>query len=236
MWPLPKLSIVDFSLKCCFSLFQTSTRRAFNEWVKAVAIELIRQTPLRDVKYLDILSFQGNWNLPDSNCDKDCNFNDNCASHSNPRTRCDICDKNRKFNNSCPSPANPLRRNSSFEEDDVVEEKYVQDLLKRCQNTENYVPVKDKLFLFESLCKLGRKVRSTEDVPSRVDATSSKRAKSLNDLTHNLGSHNAVREICKYFENKNNNCDSGSSFKIQRLGHSYNHLDHVNRYVEICNT
>lgn len=216
-------------------LFQISTRRAFDEWVKAVAIELIRQTPLGDVKYLDIFTFQDNWNPQDSNCDKDWNFNDNCAPQSNSRC-CDICDKNNQFNNSYPSTS-PLRTDSSFEEDVAIEEKYVQDLLRRCQNTESYVPVKDKLFLFESLCKLGRKVRSTEDVASRVGPTGNKRAKSLNDLSHSLGSHNAVREICKYFENKNNSSfDSRSAFKIQRLGNSYNHLNHVNRYVEICNT
>lgn len=217
-------------------LLQISTRRAFDEWVKAVAIELIRQTPLGDVKYLDIFTLQDSWNPQNSNCDKDWNFNENCASHANSKC-CDICDTNIHFNNSYPTAASPLRSDSSFEEDVVVEEKYVQDLLRRCQNTESYVPVKDKLFLFESLCKLGRKVRSTEDVPSKVGPTGSKRAKSLNDLSHSLGSHNAVREICKYFENKTNSTlDSRNSFKIQRLGNSYNHLDHVNGYVEICNS
>lgn len=210
------------------------TRRAFHEWVNAVAIELIRQTPLGDVKYLDILTFQDNWNLPESNCDKDCNFNDSCASQSDSSIHCDTCDHDRQFNNSYPS-ASPLRTDLSSEEDVAIEEKHVQDLLKRCQNTESYVPVKDKLILFESLCKLGRKVGNADDGPSRT--ASSKRAKSLNDLSHNLGSHKAVREICKYFENKKNSvCNSRSTLKIQRLGNSYNHLDHVNRYVDICNT
>lgn len=216
-------------------MFQTSTRSAFDEWVKAVAIELIRQTPLGDVKYLDIFTFQESWNQQNTNCDKDWNFNDSCASQSNTRY-CDLCDKNSQLNNSYP-PTSPLRTDSSFDEDVAIEEKYVQDLLRKCQNTESYVPVKDKLCLFETLCKLGRKVRSTEDVPSKVDASSNKRAKSLNDLSHNIGSQNVVREICKYFENKKTSSyDSRSSLKIHRLGNSYNHLDYVNRYVEICNT
>lgn len=190
-----------------------------------------------DVKYLDIFTFQDSWNQQNTNCDKDWNFNDNCASQSNSNSQyCDVCDKNSQFNNSYP-PASPLRAESSFEEGVAIEENYVQDLLRKCQNTENYVPVKDKLFLFESLCKLGRKVRSTEDVPSKVCETSNKRAKSLNDLSHNLVSQNVVREICKYFENKSNSSyDSRNSLKIRRLGNSYNHLDYVNRYVEICNT
>lgn len=213
-------------------LFQLSTRRALDEWVKAVAIELIRQTPLGDVKYLDIFTLQDSWSQQNTNCDKEWNFNGNCVSQENSKC-CDICDTHDQFNKSYPTSACSLRSDSSFEEDGIVEEKHVQDLLKRCQNTENYVPVKDKLFLFESLCKLGRKVRSTEDVPSRVAATSSKRAKSLNDLSHSSGSHNAVREMCKYFENKSNSSlDSRSAFKMERLGDSYNHLDHINRYVE----
>lgn len=217
-------------------MFQTSTRRAFDEFVKAVTIELIRQTPLGDVKYLDILTFQDNWNLPESNCDKDWNFNDSCSSESSLRTHCDVCDKKRHLNNSYPS-ASPLRTGSSLDEDDATDEQYVQDLLRRCQNTENYVPVKDKLCLFESLCKLGRKVRSTEDVAAKMASPGGKRAKSLNDLTHSLSSNRAVREICKYFENKkNSDYDSKSSFKIKRLGQSYSHLDYVNRYMEICNT
>lgn len=218
-----------------FFLFQTSARTSFDELVKAVAIELIRQTPLLDVKYLDILTFQDNWNPPENNCDKDCNFNDSSTSEiSSPD--CDVCDKNLQLNNSFPSASN-LRTDTSYGKDNAIQEKYVQDLLKRCQNTENYVPVKDKLFLFESLCKLGRKVRSTEDVPSKVGPPGGKRAKSLNDLTHNLGSNGAVRQICKYFENKNNmDYDSRNSCEIQRLGNSYNHLDRANRYVEICNT
>ncbi|CAH1993172.1 unnamed protein product [Acanthoscelides obtectus] len=101
-----------------------------------------------------------------------------------------------------------------------IEEKQVEDLMKKCQNAENYVPVKEKLFLFESLCKLGRKVRSTEDVSLKID-TSSKRARSLHDLS-NINSHIAVREICKYFENKNETQENTSEnqvvskFKLKR--------------------
>ncbi|VEN45481.1 unnamed protein product [Callosobruchus maculatus] len=97
-----------------------------------------------------------------------------------------------------PPPRTPEKVPGIPEE---IEEKQVEDLMKKCQNVENYVPVKEKLFLFESLCKLGRKVRSTEDVSLKIDTTS-KRARSLHDLS-NLNSHIAVREICKYFENKN---------------------------------
>lgn len=58
------------------------------------------------------------------------------------------------------------------------------------------MPVKEKLMLFESLCRLGRKVRSSEDVTtvrlSEVETT--KRARSLHDLSSCV----AVREMCRW--------------------------------------
>ncbi|XP_028135812.1 uncharacterized protein LOC114330606 [Diabrotica virgifera virgifera] len=173
---------------------QTADEKSFGEWVKTIAIELIRQTPLDAIKYLDILTIADCWNRREPTYEKDWNFNytPQKSQQPPPETTCKSCEQNQKS----PPPTPPKSVSSE------VEEKYVEDLLKKCQDTQSYVPVKEKLFLFESLCKLRRKVRSTEDVSLKPE-TSTKRARSLHDLS-NISSHNAVREICKYFENKTN--------------------------------
>ncbi|XP_044253694.1 uncharacterized protein LOC123004461 [Tribolium madens] len=148
---------------------QTADERSFEIWVKTIAIELIRQTPLEDVKYLDIFTLASYWGRKTS---KDCNSNYIEPPVENP---CAVCVTN-------------------------IEEKNIENLLKKCQNAESYVPVKEKLILFESLCKLGRKVRSTEDVSCKA-ASGTKRARSMHDLS-NFSPQSAVREICKYFEIK----------------------------------
>lgn len=172
---------------------QTADEESFREWVKTIAIELIRQTPLDAIKYLDIFTIADCWKRREPTYHKDWNFNYTTQkSQQSPEPVCKSCEQNQIST----SLQEPLKVPSE------VEEKYVEDLLKKCQDTQNYVPVKEKLFLFESLCKLRRKVRSTEDVSEKVDSIT-KRARSLHDLS-NLNSQNAVRQICKYFENKNN--------------------------------
>lgn len=119
-----------------------------------------------------------------------------------------------------------------FQVPSEVEEKYVEDLLKKCQDTQNYVPVKEKLFLFESLCKLRRKVRSTEDVSLKVVDTGTKRARSLHDLS-NLNSYSgAVREICKYFEEKTND-NPTTSLDSKRLVNSDSQLNDLYRVRKV---
>lgn len=174
--------------------------------MKTIAIELIRQTPIDAIKYLDILTIADCWRK-DNKYEKDWNYNivnsldtsyESCTSSSDekppqsPTTTEDI-DTDVET-----TPPNGVQH-------EPVAEKDVEDLLKKCQNVENYVPVKEKLFLFESLCKMGRKVKSSEDVSLRrqVNTSCNKRARSMHDLS-NLNTHIAVREICKYFENKTN--------------------------------
>jgi hypothetical protein len=177
---------------------QTGTQRSFDIWVKTIAIELIRQTPLEDVKYLDIFTFATCWA---KNQPKDCNSN---YIEDPVESRCTACVKN---NNEPPS-----------------EEKTVETLLKKCQNAENYVPVKEKLILFESLCKMGRKVRSTEDVSCKTGVGGTKRARSMHDLS-NFNQHSAVREICKYFEIKSEASESASGVHTYGTIARFNHSD-----------
>lgn len=158
---------------------QASSEQFFELWVKVLAIELIRQTPLFAVKYFDIL------NLAEECKKRDQETKKNLSSHVIKQEKPETAENNAN------GPSG-------------IEEKAVENLLKKCQNVENYVPVKEKLVLFESLCRLGRKVRSTEDVSYNKMEIATKRAISMHDLS-NLNSHIAVREICKYFESKTTN-------------------------------
>lgn len=206
------------------SLFQTGSERAFDLWVKTIAIELIRQTPLDSVKYLDILSLAECWNRKEPRSDESTRSSDQEES-SEPY------DINR---NTIKPPLDPVDEVDSRVP--VQDEKAVEMLLKKCQNPEKYVPVKEKLVLFESLCRLGRKVRSTEDVNFKID-TETKRARSLHDLSSCFGPPIAVREICKYFENKNVN-EGGRNYttivnrKNRRLINSDSQLNNVRKYQQ----
>ncbi|XP_017875537.1 uncharacterized protein LOC108622272 [Ceratina calcarata] len=82
-------------------------------------------------------------------------------------------------------------------------EEDVARLLERCQRVDHYVPVREKLTLFESLSRLGgRLARSTEDLgrtTSKPSPRGKQRARSLHDL--NRGARAVpVREMCRFFE------------------------------------
>lgn len=94
------------------------------------------------------------------------------------------------------SPDSPLALKPPCEED-------VAKLLERCQRVDHYVPVREKLTLFESLSRLGgRLARSTEDLgrtSSKPSPRGKQRARSLHDL--NRGARALpVREMCRFFE------------------------------------
>lgn len=102
------------------------------------------------------------------------------------------------------------------------DEETVEILLQKCQNSDSYVPVKDKLVLFESLCRLGRRLaKSSEDLvnmPNNV--TQHKRARSMHDLNTNCGV--GVREICKYFEKRRGNKEDLNNNECVDLQSKYN--------------
>lgn len=187
--------------------------------MKTIAIELIRQTPLEAVKYLDILTFANSWNKRSAdkkekyflNADT-CNVcSESSISSSTTTTTINNTIESSIESNQHQQQQTDINRNnvkilqspSCQTNNNNNEGICVELLLKKCQNVENYVSVKEKLVLFESLCKLGR-VRSSEDVSIRttiVNNTNGKRARSLHDLS-NCIVNNGVREICKYFERK----------------------------------
>lgn len=100
----------------------------------------------------------------------------------------------------CPtivSPGSPSALTVSPCEEDVVK------LLERCQRVDRYVPVREKLTLFESLSRLGgRLARSTEDLgrtSSKSSPRGKQRARSLHDLNRGVRAV-PVREMCRFFE------------------------------------
>lgn len=304
--PLRRLSLSAGKLVNSLSLIrgqnilltiQTPSEKSFDLWVKAIAIELIRQTPLEDVKYFDILTIDDNWKQKLNEKQRDLNFNciqssERCNSCSAISTKATELQKHPtpsyetviKYQNYIEAPSKykrsalPLKnginyaaqrsqiyyRNTekvsirarsrschSIDKDGASrhdinsnyidskprvlvtfdnskgnadnDEKAFEVLLKKCQNHENYVPVKEKLLLFETLCRLGRKVsRSTEDMYLKPDI-GTKRARSLHDL-HSVSSA-GVRQICRYFEDK---CETSSETK--RLINSDSDLNAMQRF------
>lgn len=225
-------------------MFQTGSQRAFDQWVKTIAIELIRQTPLDSVKYLDILTLTECWNRKNST---DYTEIDTTTIITEDKDKPDITKSKRVLYDVNRNPVEPNKPQiSPVDSKDTVDsrvpcleedEKAVEVLLKKCQNPESYVPVKEKLVLFESLCRLGRKVRSTEDVTFKIDVET-KRARSLHDLSNCVSTHIAVREICKYFENKGDDEERARSFPIanrknRRLVNSDSQLNNVQRHFNV---
>lgn len=85
-------------------------------------------------------------------------------------------------------------------------EEEVAKLLERCQRVDHYVPVREKLTLFESLSRMGgRLARSTEDLGrsgSHPTPKGKQRARSLHDLNRGGAKSLPVREMCRFFENE----------------------------------
>jgi hypothetical protein len=84
---------------------------------------------------------------------------------------------------------------------------------------DNYVPVREKRRLFESLCRRGRRLAQSSDNLCRsagtveVKVRRKKRARSLHDLSR---SNVAVRDICRYFEARGQLAQDGSQ-QVVRL-------------------
>jgi len=177
---------------------QTTNEKAFDLWVNLLAMELIRQTPLDCVKYFDIL-----------------NLIERKLTNNNNINAVKSVSKTMHTNNNINTALTKL---TDVNGNDIKECEHVDVLLKKCQNSDTYVPVKEKLKLFESLCRY----RCDENIPSKSNV---KKCQSMHDLTFCLGS-NGVREMCKYFETKKLednkvkkrliNSDSNLSVKFKR--------------------
>lgn len=194
------------------------TDRLFEIWLKTLAIEIIRQTPLESVKYLDILTLTDPKYRPPSTS--------SIIVPSKQQEPCPICP------NAANSTLTDINRNNlqSIVPNTKVECQRVAVLLQKCQSAESYVPVKEKLVLFESLCRIGRVSCPSEELTVVLSSTVnsknvSKRARSMHDLSYCF-TNAGVREICKYFETKSDDC-GGINRTNRRLIHSDSNLNAV---------
>lgn len=88
---------------------------------------------------------------------------------------------------------------------DIESSSDVEALKQHCQDPENFATVREKLALFETLCRAGRLARSSEELAAATEkGLSGPRARSLHDLTRSRSPQVPVREMCKFFERCNN--------------------------------
>lgn len=231
---------------CARHCFQAETDEEYERWVKTLAVELIRQTPLEAIRFLDILGitatiatrgYDGEGScmrrVPGDESDMSLRSSPEASlmreDFQPPRERAQLqCENNCTTNYErgrakqrvlvenrvCECKEKRLRAQSSDQvrkmsdsDSDVedADEREMAALLRRCQQVDNYVPVREKRRLFESLCRRGRRLAQSSDNLCRSAGTAEvklrrkKRARSLHDLSR---SNVAVREICRYFETR----------------------------------
>jgi hypothetical protein len=225
---------------CALHCFQAETDEEYERWVKTLAVELMRQTPLEAIRFLDILGITATIatrrgyeseggctrrvpgddsnmslrNSPETSLMKE-DFHraqlqsENCTTnYERGRAKQRVLVKNRvcdcKEKRLRAQSSDPVREMSDSDSElEDADEKEMAALLRRCQQVDNYVPVREKRRLFESLCRRGRRLAQSSDNLCRSVGTAEvklrrkKRARSLHDLSR---SNVAVREICRYFE------------------------------------
>jgi hypothetical protein len=207
--------------------------------VKTLAVEVMRQTPLEAIRFLDILGITatiatrreyegvgdcvrrvaGDESMtplrksPEGSLQPQERVQlqqyENCTTnYERGRAKQRLLAKNRVFEFGgkrlrAQSTDSVLKKSDSESEFEDASEKETVALLQRCQQVDNYVSVREKMRLFESLCRRGcRLAQSSDDVcrpagTAEVKARRKKRARSLQGFGRsNVG----VREICRYFE------------------------------------
>lgn len=225
-----------------FQCFQAGTDEEYERWVKTLAVELMRQTPLEAIRFLDILGItstiarkrgceevagcsrqrQSETNSKEDDlmredfhscrlraklgCEKDCTTNFE-RGRAKQRVRVNACVSECGERKLVRAQISDPKWKSSDSDSDLedVDEKEMAALFRKCQQVDNYVPVREKKRLFESLSRLGRRFAQSSDNlcstagGSEVKMRRKKRARSLHDLSR--GSM-AVRDICRYFETR----------------------------------
>jgi len=208
--------------------------------VKTLAVELMRQTPLEAIRFLDILGITATIATTrgygdEAGCTRGESSEDSDVSIRNspkdslmretshlPQEQSEFkCQRGRtkqrvRVMNSVSEcgekrpvraqSSDPVRKMSDSDSElDEVDEKEMAALLRRCQQVDSYVPVREKRRLFESLCRRGRRLAQSSDNlcstagVAEVKLGHKKRARSLHDLSR---SSVAVRDICRYFETR----------------------------------
>ncbi|KAL1122202.1 hypothetical protein AAG570_003607 [Ranatra chinensis] len=189
--------------------FKVKSDVEYERWVKAIAAELMRQTPLDCVRFLDILGITGSLRRTRS---ADSVSQQQPPLHHQPyKKRTDLPDVIRDLP-PCSRRSRSRRREwvGSKQRGQSAEticrddcQNRVSELISRCQRSDVYVPVKEKRLLFESL---SHQERSGGLHHPQISATSSLlhkqpvvRAQSLADLTT---TSQCVKHIARIFEQK----------------------------------
>ncbi|XP_014255933.1 uncharacterized protein LOC106670265 [Cimex lectularius] len=203
--------------------FSVDNSNEYERWVKAIAAELMRQTPLERVRFLDILGITGSLRRAQSADNLARAVKPDIQRHRFTKRSTDLPDvvrdlppcyrKSRSRRRELRNSKIILSRVQSMETLDALSssENEMNELLDRCQRTDEYVPVKEKRILFETLCK-GR-------CESPYRPLEMGRAHSLHDLSTPIRSREncvPVKEICRLFEQK-----SHPSRTSEREYHSY---------------
>ncbi|XP_034951420.1 probable serine/threonine-protein kinase MARK-A [Chelonus insularis] len=114
-------------------------------------------------------------------------------------------------------------------------EEDVAKLLERCQRVDHYVPVREKLTLFESLSRLGgRLARSTEDLgrtSSQPSPKGKQRARSLHDLNRGVKTV-PVREMCRLFEGEKNEMNNYNTNNHNNYHNNQHHTREQSRNLD----
>uniref|UniRef100_A0A0K8SU91 PH domain-containing protein n=1 Tax=Lygus hesperus TaxID=30085 RepID=A0A0K8SU91_LYGHE len=202
--------------------FRADTDDSYERWVKAIAAELMRQTPLEWIRFLDILGITGSLrraqsaeSLPSSRWSPE-------PIREGPRQRyvkrAELPDVVRDlppcYRKSRSRKREPkiLSRGLSVDALDKIDGpvKEVTELVARCQRSDEYVPVKEKRRLFENLS-----LNTSENSPAigvRL-LGQTMRARSLHDLSESAGTRRfarepglPVKEMCRLFERKDIGC------------------------------
>lgn len=170
--------------------FQVDTETDYHHWTTTIAGQLLSQTPLEEVKYLDILGIVTD-RTP-------------CRQHSSTNSLTESAPKHKKIsldvrevnNNAMPSLGSHVYKKSISN---------LPDLIRECEQSRrlpiikfsDFIPVKQKLMMFErSLQCPSKSVDNLHCLSPRAPDTKS-------SSMHNLDlSPVAVKDICRYFESR----------------------------------
>lgn len=168
------------------------TETDFHHWTMTIAGQLLSQTPLEDVKYLDILGIVNDRRI--------------CRRHSSTDSFTTSASKYKKTSLNMQEVNNnviPLFGTRRYKKN----VSNLPDLIRECEQSRrspiddfsDFIPVKQKRMMFERtiMCS-SRSVDNLHDLPSH---TADIKSRSL----HNLDlSTVPVKDICRYFESRFN--------------------------------
>lgn len=213
----------------------TASQQDYDRWVKTLAAELLSQTPLEAVRFLDILGITATIESTKSST---------CKGKLSP----DIKDSK--------IPPFPSRHRTVSHGADILPPlpDVVKDLppchLPRGGRRPSVPPPREiehhpewfneRLLLFESLCKHSGAKPTTQVTPSNLLVVPSNlSAKQRATSCHNLSQNPPVKDICKYFEGKNTGYLAPPVLNVEDVGilvparshevakRRFSHMDHT---------